>query len=210
MKTMTIEKQLVLSKKANRMLQLEIQDHLVYRKEDSGIRAVGQLFVQGLYEDTNQNLQKLQEVLEMDVLAPWEKLTQNQFELKVNNYHADIEEGDIVLTIELDVYGLKDEKQEVPQEMRLEAEVDDTNHEEEQTEEENEGNAYEEFEDLFEDADTTYTSYRMVVAQMNDTYDDIASRYGVDVMELKDKNHHRTIEPKMLVILPAVTVLEEK
>lgn len=197
MKTMTIEKQLVLSKKASNVLRLEIQEHLVYRKEDSGIRAVGQLFVQGLYEDDYQEQIKLQEVLEMDVLAPWEKLVNDKFALKVFEYHADIENGDIILYITLHVHGLKEDTvQEQASNSVEHMETDEIQ------EEENSVQSQEAFEDLFEDTNTTYTSYRMVVAQPQDTYESIASRYQVDINELRSRNHNRTLETKMLVILP--------
>lgn len=197
MKTMTIEKQLELSKKVSSVLQLAIQEHLVYRKEDSGIRAVGQLFIQGLYEDDYQEQVKLQEVLEMDVLAPWEKLLNDKFSLKVFEYHADIENGNMIIYITLHVHGLKEDTvQEQTSNPVEQMEVNEIQ------EEESSIQSQEAFEDLFEDTNTTYTSYRMVVAQPQDTYESIASRYQVDVNELRSRNHNRTLETKMLVILP--------
>ena len=50
---------------------------------------------------------------------------------------------------------------------------------------ETEKTTVDEFEDLFEDADTTYTSYRMIVAKPNDTYASIANRYAVSYTHLK-------------------------
>jgi viroplasmin and RNaseH domain-containing protein len=61
---------------------------------------------------------------------------------------------------------------------------------------------FDEFEDLFEDADTTYTSYRMIVAQEQDTYASIAKRYDVDEAALRSNNHDKEIHHKTLVILP--------
>lgn len=61
---------------------------------------------------------------------------------------------------------------------------------------------FDEFEDLFEDADTTYTSYRMIVARGDDTYDTIAKRYEVNEADLRTHNHDKPIEAKTLIILP--------
>lgn len=192
-----IEKQLILSRKARNVLQLEIQEHLVYRKEDSGIRALGQLFIQGLYEDDGNKHEKIQEVFEMDVLAPWEKLVNDKFNLKVFEYHADIENGNIILYITLHAYGLK-ETSESEENTNLDMQIEN-----DKQEEENNIQSETAFEDLFEDTNTTFISYRMVVAQPQDTYESISARYQVDVNELRLKNHNRTLETKMLVILPS-------
>ena len=50
--------------------------------------------------------------------------------------------------------------------------------------------------------DSTYTSYRMIVAKPNDTYASIANRYEVKEADLRACNHNKTIEAKTLVILP--------
>lgn len=59
-----------------------------------------------------------------------------------------------------------------------------------------------EIEDIFEDADTTYTSYRMVVAKANDSYDSIANRYEVDEQALRNTNKNKDVIEKSLIILP--------
>lgn len=76
------------------------------------------------------------------------------------------------------------------------------NTEEEQQDKIEDQDTFDEFEDLFEDADTTYTSYRMIVAKANDTYASIAQRYEVDEATLRQSNHDKEISEKTLVILP--------
>lgn len=56
--------------------------------------------------------------------------------------------------------------------------------------------------DLFQDAESTYTSYRIIVAKPNDTYTAIAKRYDVDESDLRETNKNKEILPKTLVILP--------
>ncbi|MEG2685402.1 MAG: LysM peptidoglycan-binding domain-containing protein, partial [Erysipelotrichaceae bacterium] len=58
------------------------------------------------------------------------------------------------------------------------------------------------FEDLFEDTNSVYTSYKLVVAKQDDSYETIASRYNINIEDLKSMNHNKVITPKMLVLLP--------
>lgn len=76
------------------------------------------------------------------------------------------------------------------------------NHEETNDASHSDQDTFDEFEDLFEDADTTYTSYRMIVAKANDTYASIAQRYEVDEAALRQSNHDKEVSEKTLVILP--------
>lgn len=55
---------------------------------------------------------------------------------------------------------------------------------------------------FFADAESTYTSYRLVVAKPNDTYTGIANRYDVDESALRECNKNKEILPKTLVLLP--------
>ena len=61
-----------------------------------------------------------------------------------------------------------------------------------------------EFEDLFEDDETTYTSYRMVVARGNDSYGTIAQRYDVTEEALRCVNNNKDVTERTLIILPSV------
>lgn len=64
--------------------------------------------------------------------------------------------------------------------------------------------AMSEFEDLFEDDETTYTSYRMVVARGNDSYGTIAQRYDVTEEALRCVNNNKDVTERTLIILPSV------
>ncbi len=73
---------------------------------------------------------------------------------------------------------------------------------EDQSENEKESIAVDDFNDLFQDTESTYTSYRIIVAKPNDTYATIANRCEVDEQQLRDTNKNKEISAKTPVILP--------
>ncbi|MFR6489103.1 MAG: stage VI sporulation protein D, partial [Clostridium sp.] len=86
MKTMKIEKELQFADQVKEPRSLQIRESLEYQKEAEGIRAVGPLTVQGSYINEEGALQEYQEILEMDVLAPNHKLSQDRFYLDIQEY----------------------------------------------------------------------------------------------------------------------------
>lgn len=236
MKKMKIEKQLIFADHVKRIVSLQVQENLTYRHEEDGIRAIGPLFIKGTYEG-DDGIEAFQETLEMDVLAPKDKLSKEAFELQVGEYQGVIHEDSIQVMITMDIYGLKEEEQNkqrrepkrepiptpVVQEVQPSPQPDPTIqatpkpakinkesfvHVEEiplepaPQEEASQPSAVDDFEDLFEDAQSTYTSYRIIVAKPNDTYAAIANRYEVDETALRETNKNKEILAKTLVILP--------
>ncbi len=236
MKKMRIEKNLVFSGPVKKVLELKIREDFTYKTEIDGIRALGPLYIQGMYEG-DYGAQNFQEVLEMDVLAPNEKLNGEEFKLGVLEFQANPDSTGIHVTVFLSIQGIHDEQttntvstapipmptyNEIKEEAVKEAmkplpmesnknsdsvqeqtqrnEAQTASHENTNTEE-----SIGEIEDLFEDANNTYTSYRIIVAKKQDTYTSIASRYEVDEMALRQANHDKTIMEKTLVILPYAT-----
>lgn len=236
MKKMRIEKNLVFSGPVKKVLELKIQEDFTYNKELDGIRALGPLYIKGMYED-DHGAQNFQEVLEMDVLAPNEKLNGEEFKIGVLEFQANPDSTGIHVTVFLGIQGIHDEQttnavatkpipmptyNEIKEEAVKEAMIPTpvaprANNEpvqESYPEDETQTVAYEntdteesigEIEDLFEDTNNTYTSYRIIVAKKQDTYESIALRYEVDEMALRETNHDKTIMEKTLVILPYVT-----
>lgn len=234
MKTMKIEKQLLFADNVKQVVKLQVSDGLKYQHENDGVRALGALYISGQYVNEEDVTQNFQETLDMDVLAPSQKLSSERFYLEVARSEAKAIDGEIELEIVLNIQGLKDdtvqkaERQETQSEDQVsqpETETSDTASIEqipaplnEQVDEEvskevekvqassTDSEVKQEFEDLFEDAGTTYTSYRMIVARNNDTYTTIAQRYEVGEEELRNANRDKGISEKTLVILPALSV----
>ncbi len=236
MKKMKIEKQLIFADHVQQVKALTVSEHLTYRHEDEGIRAMGPLYIEGEYMG-NDGIEKFRETLEMDVLAPKHKLNNEPFALQIEDYQAKANDDTIQVNITLAIQGLKDDKEKtksalnqsvneqqatsaalsqdkekaqsasaavISKDTEMITTTQDSNQlsssssdqQEEQTV------SVDDFEDLFQDAESTYTSYRIIVAKPNDTYTAIADRYEVDEQQLRDTNKNKEILPKTLVILP--------
>lgn len=247
MKTMKIEKELQFADQVKEPRSLQIRESLEYQKEAEGIRAVGPLTVQGSYINEEGALQEYQEILEMDVLAPNHKLSQDRFYLDIQEYQAVPADNGLHLTILMGIHGLQEQAKAAPQtypqasvsqeptaaipvqqaatvpaeSVQQTGETDNTLHALEQlsapdstepqaadgeagNEPEEQDAAMSEFEDLFEDDETTYTSYRMVVARGNDSYGTIAQRYDVTEEALRSVNNNKDVTERTLIILPSV------
>ena len=239
MKTMKIENELQFADQVKEPRSLQVRESLEYHKEAEGIRAVGPLRVQGSYVNDEGELQEYEEVLDMDVLAPNHKLSQERFYLDIQEYQSVPANGGLNLTILMGIHGLQEQpapvQQTVVEQDNVQPEFsasrqpapaqpemqDNTLHtleqlsatgsqeneevaQEEETPQESDTTAMSEFEDLFEDDETTYTSYRMVVARGNDSYGTIAQRYDVKEDALRLANNNKEVNERTLVILPSV------
>lgn len=229
MKKMKIEKQLIFADHVHKVVSLDVQEALTYKHEENGIRAMGPLSINGEYEG-EEGIEQFTETLEMDVLAPQEKLNGEAFFLKIADYQGIVSEDGITIHVTLEIHGLKDTKKQVePQSVVIpkevieqkatslikeypkpepikeaegETSIDQNPKQVEDRDEQTVVSAANEFEDLFPDAESTYTSYRIIVAKPNDTYTGIAQRYDVDETALRDTNKNKEILAKTLVILP--------
>ncbi len=232
MKKMKIEKQLIFADQVQQVNSLKVSEHLNYRHEEDGIRAMGPLYIEGEYTGTD-GAEKFREALEMDVLAPNHKLNGEPFSLNIEDYQANANGDTIQVSITLAIQGIADEQavnQEQPQQkvsqetavsapkltssltQQSEKQVMKTSEKvpeqpiqsdiEDQSENGKENTAVDDFNDLFQDTESTYTSYRIIVAKPNDTYATIANRCEVDEQQLRDTNKNKEIAAKTPVILP--------
>lgn len=219
MKKMRIEKSLLFPDPVEKVLTLKVTEGFTYKQEEDGIRTTGPLFIRGIYESDSEH--KFQEILEMDVLAPQEKLSGESFYLEVGEFQGTPSEEGIDITIIMNIHGLiednepkqmKKETIEIPQGPVPRHAIPQSSEPMPQSQTNEEPDSIEEplqeqeehgvIEDLFEDANNVYTSYRIIVAKPNDTYATIAQRYQVDEEELRSTNTNKNVEPKTLVVLP--------
>lgn len=208
MKTMKIEKKLLFTDRIIGVDHLDVKAALTYQTEQDGsVRAVGPLFIKGNVH-SEQDVQPFQEVLDLDVLAPAHKLGDSKFSLDVQDCFGEIDEDGVNLKIQMGIHGLIEEGNEVIDAKEHEVSqpvlqpIQPSVEEMKETAQEEQKTSVEEFEDLFEDSDTTYTSYRMIVAKPQDNYDSIAKRYDVSEEDLRMTNRNKDIEPKALIVLP--------
>ena len=181
MKEMKIEKKILKSNKVDELLDLNADSHFSYERIDEGIRCYGPLILSGHY--LSDHVKKtFEETLQMDILAPKNKLNGEPFMVLVNKVQGYIEDG-VIVELELAISGIGEESP-----IEEKQEVDAT--------------GIEVFEDLFEDENSVYVSTRLIVAKPGDTYEAIASRYEVDVEDLRRVNKDKEVLAKMLVMLP--------
>lgn len=203
MKTMNIEKQLQMDREVSSIEKLTVSEGLQYKKEEDGIRAIGPLYLIGSYSDAEGSPVMIRELIDMDVFAPAEKLSEEEFHIDIGEVQAQPQGHQIDVVIELQISGIKEEQEEghaaqaVPQAQEEEAEDRALVQEDEEADV-----LSDTFEDLFEDDATPYTTCRLAVARAQDTYASIAARYHVDEAALRACNHERTLQEKTLVLLP--------
>lgn len=207
MKEMNIEKRILKGLAIDGVIDIEAKTELDYRRESGGLRAVGPVIISG-HCRIESEVRSFTETLELDVLAPRIKLSSKEpFSIEVLRVKGVADDG-IMLMLDLGIHGIEDNKtealppsfDEVMEEKQPVAE-ETAVIEEKKTDTEPEAE-FECIEDLFEDADNVYTSCCLVVAKTDDTYETIASRYQVDVNDLRNVNKNKMIEPKMLIMLP--------
>lgn len=119
---------------------LDLYDDLQYINDELGIRAIGTIFVNGSYND-NLGERDFEEYLELDILAPYEKLrSYNEFKVKIDDYDYSIISGNLKLVINLNIEGIYDsvveandffkrestENNTIEIESELEEEIDDS------------------------------------------------------------------------------------
>ena len=97
--------------------QVRLQCQMKYQNEDSGKRAVGNIYVRGIYFD-GERKRPLREIVVLDVLAPFDKLKwDEEFLIELVDSSYDVQNQMLKLTISLNVFGVIDEQDEVPMDM---------------------------------------------------------------------------------------------
>ena len=203
MKTMNIEKQLQMDREVSSIEKLSVSEGLQYKKEEDGIRAIGPLYLIGSYSDAEGSPVMISELIDMDVFAPAEKLSEEEFHIDIGEVQAQPQGTQIDVVIELQISGIKEEQEEGHAAMDMPQAQEEEPEERALVQEDEEADVLSDtFEDLFEDDATPYTTCRLAVARAQDTYASIAARYHVDEAALRACNHERALQEKTLVLLP--------
>ena len=112
MKTMNIEKQLQMDREVSSIEKLTVSEGLQYKKEEDGIRAIGPLYLIGSYSDAEGSPVMIRELIDMDVFAPAEKLSEEEFHIDIGEVQAQPQGTQIDVVIELQISGIKEEQEE--------------------------------------------------------------------------------------------------
>ena len=108
MKTMNIEKQLQIDREVSSIEKLTVSEGLQYKKEEDGIRAIGPLYLIGSYSDAEGSPVMIRELIDMDVFAPAEKLSEEEFHIDIGEVQAQPQGHQIDVVIELQISGIKE------------------------------------------------------------------------------------------------------
>lgn len=107
--TKNVERVLDFNHEIKRLYEINLEDDLRYVKSDIGINANGFIYVIGKYDD-GEGIRDFEELLEVDILAPFEKIEdENSFKIGIDDYDYHVLHGDLLLEIVLRIYGLLDE-----------------------------------------------------------------------------------------------------
>ena len=99
------EKEIDLSHRLKEMTSMTVDESIDYKIEDQGVRAVGSLIIKGEYISDENRI--FVENIDLDVFAEEKKITdQRDFHLKVEDFHYEIIDGNLKVTIEVGVYGV--------------------------------------------------------------------------------------------------------
>ena len=208
MKEMTIERSLEI-KDIVAAEQVRLQCQMKYQTEDDGKRARGNIYVRGIYFD-GEKKKALREIVALDVFAPNYKLIDEEFSVEVKDSRYNVVNQNLVLWIDLCVYGVNENEVEEQEDFDDEVvadtvEADEVNRYDEEVielvEEVDEPNFVDEAYDSFYQTEQKM-GFRMIVLKDISSYEILASKFEVDLLLLKMLNCNKELVKGALVLLP--------
>lgn len=213
------EKEIDLLHQLKELVSLTVDESIDYKIEDHGVRAVGSLAIKGEY--ISQEKRHFLENVELDVYADDQKIIDRQdFQLKVEDFHYDIIDGNLKIKIEVGVYGVEEGENRYIQldedpideieKLSRDVETQTINEqivaeapEEIQDVEKLQEKIYEtkEKEEKVDD-DEDLGVYYLYVVLPNDTYASIARQYQVDEKMIRDYNQDLNLDAGQILIIP--------
>ena len=185
MKAMNVEKKILNGIKIENLVNVQANEFLEYSQENKGKRAIGYVKVSGQFISEGR-LRNYEDSIEMDIFAPSNKLNGEEFLIRLKDVNGVVDDG-IMIYLDFEIEGIKEENKD-EQSMIIKQDDDEI--------------TIEGIEDLFEDNQNVYTSCRLIIAKNDDTYESIASRYQIDVDEIKSLNKNQPILPKQCILIP--------
>lgn len=126
MQKIYLEKLVDLDHQMNELLSISVDESINYKIEETGMRAQGRIDITGEYLKMASK-ERFNEFLEIDILAPFEKITdQRDFSIKVEDFDYKIQTGNLLVTIQAIVYGVEASEDRFynDQSLRVEEELD--------------------------------------------------------------------------------------
>ena len=207
MKEMTIERSLEI-KDIVAAEQVRLQCQMKYQNEEEGKRARGNIYVRGIYFD-GEKKKALREIVALDVFAPNYKLMEDEeFSIEIKDSRYNIVNQNLILFIDLCVYGVNDDEQEEQEVFQEEVESDTVEADEINRFDDEVIELVEEVdEEALEEYDAFYQTeqkmgFRMIVLNDKSSYEILSSKYEVDLLLLKMLNCNKELVKGALVLLP--------
>ena len=226
MQKIYFEKMVDLNHQLSELLSISVDEAINYKIEDYGMKAQGAIEITGEFLK-KAGKERFNETLEIDLLAPFEKvIDQRDFNIKVEDFDYRILEGNLLVTVQANVYGVvaSEDKHIEDHCLRGEDEVDidlveeikeALQQEEIKTDEVSskevitsneevvEQKREDKIEDLIEISDQQdLVPYYIHVCVLNDTYESISSIYNVPENIVREYNKDKTIEVGSLIVIP--------
>lgn len=218
------EKEIDLSHRLKELVSLTVDESIDYKIEDHGLRARGSLIIKGEYLSDESKL--FVENIELDIFADDKKIVdQRDFHLKVEDFDYEIKDGNLIVTIEVGVYGVQEGKdryirlKEDPideiEELSRNLQQDLQNVQEEETDQSSmspsiqqeslQEKVYEtKVKEEKEESDEDTGVYYLYVIGPNDTYASISERYQIDEKLIRDYNDNMNLVNSQVLIIPYV------
>lgn len=216
------EKLINLNHSLKDLVSLAVDDTINYKIENDGVRAIGNLFIKGRYNDQED----FKEVIDLDVKATYENMIdQRDFAIKVDDFDYKIQDGNVLVNVVVAVHGVKEGEDKYIKDTSLqdayyeiEALQRDIQEQQEETRVEEPVEVQEpvlqeevypdhskvETDDHDEEDEEDVGTYYLYVVNSGDTYDSIASKYKVPVNVIKDYNDNEDLASGKVIIIPYV------
>ena len=230
MQKIYFKKMIELNNELKELVSVSVDESISYKLEQGGMRAFGSILINGEYK--NFTLKKeFKDSIDIDIMAQYEKIEdRNDFTVKVEDFDYYINDGNLSLIIEANVYGVKDDDDRVIETTIEEEKIDDISEDIEnlmRLDELPEMIQNNDFTEIIEkhaeimDLDTSVSepvktikpiepdeddddlgTYYLYVVDSGDTYRSISSHYQIDENMIRVYNHDRPLEKGTIVIIP--------
>ncbi|MCD7894828.1 MAG: LysM peptidoglycan-binding domain-containing protein [Erysipelotrichaceae bacterium] len=213
MQKIYLKKLVNLDHQLKELISISVDESIHYKVEEEGMRAVGAIIINGEYKD-GETKKEFQESIDLDILATFDKiLDKREFHVKVEDFDYNINDGDLAMMIQANIYGVKDDNDRM---IETHEENDDEvvkeiesllNNEELLDQSINQNNYKEniiETKEVDDNEDEDIGAYYLYVIGDNDTYSTIAQHYQISEEILKNYNHQKSLVAGQIIIIPYV------
>lgn len=111
MEKIVFERLIDLNHTLKELISISVNDHLQYRDDLEGKRAVGRLEISGEYLKLASK-DRFNDEIEVDILAPFDRLEENErFYLEIQDFDYHIQNGNLNLEIQVNAHGVGEKKE---------------------------------------------------------------------------------------------------